>query len=241
MLVDSSDTDVFVNLVYHLHKTWTLQKLYVKRGTSKTKKTVPVHQLIEQLDSKLVSCLVAIHALSGCDSTSKVGPKLAGLKVSMDLSLLQEFGVAVLSQQMINNAEMFLVSTLKKSDCSTFDEYRWEQYHNSKLELDFNQLVCCSSTIQEHIKRAYLQCKMWLQAPTPASTNPDPLEYGYEETEDGIRPVILPVPCRPEDLPPACKCPTSCMSVKTCTCRGKNIKCVTFCAYVKAKCRNPTK
>ncbi|KAG1659915.1 Dual 3',5'-cyclic-AMP and -GMP phosphodiesterase 11 [Nymphon striatum] len=191
-LVDSPDTDVFVNLIFHFNTTWQLQKLYVKLGNRKTKKTVPVHLLVDQLDNGLVSCLPAIHALSGCDSTSKVGPKLSGLKASIDLSLLEGFGVKELSPQITSNAEKFLVSGLKKTDCSTFDEYRWEQYHNSKKELDFNQLVCCSSTIREHIKRAYLQCKMWLQAPTPAVTKPDPLQYGYEATDVGITPVILP-------------------------------------------------
>ena len=157
VLVDSPDTDVFVNLIFHFHKTWQLQKLFVKLGKRKNKKAVPVHLLVDQLDNNLVSCLPAIHALSGCDSTSKVGPKLSGMKASMDLSLLEGFGVEELSPQMISNAEKFLVSGLKKTDCSTFDEYRWEQYHNAKKELDFNQLVCCSSTLGEHIKRAYLQ------------------------------------------------------------------------------------
>ncbi|KAG1651586.1 GTP-binding protein yptV2 [Nymphon striatum] len=196
VLVDSPDTDVFVNLIFHFNKSWQLQKLYVKLGNRKTKKTVPVYLLVDQLDNGLVSCLPDIHALSDYDSTSKVGPKLSGLKTSMDLSLQEGFGVEELSPEITNNSEKFLVSGLKKTDCSTFDEYRWEQYHNSKQELDFNQLVCCSSTLREHIKRAYLQCKMWLQAPTPAVTKPDPLQYGYEATDVGIAPVILPVSYR---------------------------------------------
>ena len=53
---------------------------------------------------------------------------VSGLKASMDLSLLEGFGVKELSPQMTNNAEKFLVSGLKKTDCSTFIEYRWEQY-----------------------------------------------------------------------------------------------------------------
>ena len=93
VLVDSHDTDVFVSLIYHFNKIWQLQKLYVKLGKGKTKKNVPVHLLVDQLDNGLVLCLPAIHALSGCDSTSKVGPKLSRLRSSMDLTLLQGFGV----------------------------------------------------------------------------------------------------------------------------------------------------
>ena len=93
VLVDSPDTDVFVNLIFHLNKIWQLQKLYMKLGNRKKKKFVPVHLLVDQLDNGLVSCLPAIHVLSGCDSTSKVGPKMSGLTASMNLSLLEGFGV----------------------------------------------------------------------------------------------------------------------------------------------------
>ena len=183
---------------------------------------------LTQLHYNLVSRLPAIHALSGCDTTSKVGSKLSGIKSSVDLSLLYGFGEEELSAEMINKAEQFL-SALKKTDCSTFDEYCWEQYHNSSKELNFNQLVCCSSTIQEHNKRAYLQSRIWYQAPTPSVTKFDPLQYGYETTDVGIIPIILPVPPRPNDLPPPCKYPTSGISTKTCTCGQMNIECVLFC------------
>ena len=133
----------------------------MKLGYWKSKKPVSVHLLVDQLDNGLVSCLLAIHALSSCNSTSNVGPIVSGLTTSMNLSLLEGFGVEDLSPQMTSNAEKFLVSGLQKTDCSTLDEYRWEQYHNYKKELDLNQLVCCSSTIHEHIKQAYLQCTMW--------------------------------------------------------------------------------
>ena len=121
VLVDSPDTDVFVNLIFHFKETWQLQKLFVKLGNRKSKKTLQVHVVVDQLDNNLVSCLPAIHALSRCDSTSKVGPKL--------------------SPHLISNAGKFLVNGLKKTDCSTFDEYHREQYHNSKKERNFNQLV----------------------------------------------------------------------------------------------------
>ena len=61
---------------------------------------------------------------------SKVGPKLSGIKSSVDLPLLDGFGVEELSARTINEAEQFVLSALKKTDCSTFDEYLWEQYHN---------------------------------------------------------------------------------------------------------------
>ena len=169
-----------------------------------------------------------------------MSPKLSGIKSSVDLSLLDRFGVEELSARVINKAELFLLSALKKTDCPTFDEYRWEQYHNSNKKRNFNLLVCCSSTIQEHIKRTYLQSRIWYQAPTPSVTILDPLQYEYETTDVGIIPIILPVPPGPNDLPPPCKCLTSCISTKTCTCRQINIECVLFCGFSRdRKCGNP--
>ena len=71
----------------------------------------------------------------------------------MDLHLLEGFDIEELSPQMIRSTEKFLVSGIRKTNSSTFNEYRWEQ-------------------------------------------------YGYKATDIGITPVILQVPCRPDDLPP---------------------------------------
>ena len=107
----------------------------MKLGSRKNKKIVPIHLLVEQLHYNLFSRLPAIHAQSGCDTTRKVGPKLSRIKLSLHLSLLDGFGVEKLSAGMINKAEQFLLSALKKTACSTFNEYRCEQYHNSNKKL----------------------------------------------------------------------------------------------------------
>ncbi|KAG1681452.1 hypothetical protein GQR58_011842 [Nymphon striatum] len=63
---------------------------------------------------ELMSCLSAVHALSGFDSTSKVGPKLSGVKV-----------VVYAGGLVWNNCHpddklcrQFFVPALKKTDCS---------------------------------------------------------------------------------------------------------------------------
>lgn len=80
VLVLSPDADVLTCLLYHLQKTWTLDELYLKLGRGKT---VPLHMLVQKLEHDIVANLPAIHALSGCDTTSKVGSKLACLKKSL--------------------------------------------------------------------------------------------------------------------------------------------------------------
>ena len=114
VFVDSPDTDVFVILFYRCKNTWNPQKLFVKLGSRKNKKIVQIHLLVEQLHYNLVSRLPDIHALSGCDTTSKMGPKLSGIKSFVYLSLLDGFCEEEVSAQMINTVEQFLLSGLKK-------------------------------------------------------------------------------------------------------------------------------
>ena len=61
--------------MFRCKNTWNLQKLFSKFNSRENKKIVPIDLLVEHLHYNLVSRLPAIHALSGCDTTSKVGPK----------------------------------------------------------------------------------------------------------------------------------------------------------------------
>ena len=122
VLVLSSDTDVLVSFIYHLKSSWNqLESLYMRLGMGKTGKTFPLHVLIRELDTNLIKMLPALHSLSGCDTTSKVGSKLACFKMSLNLELLEGFGIQPLTPNMSSKAEKFLLSCFPKSrDLSTF-------------------------------------------------------------------------------------------------------------------------
>ena len=223
--VISPDSDVFCSLVYHFKHTWHLNELFMRLGQGRTRRTVAIHTIVQGLDEILVANLPAIHALSGCDTTSRVGPKLACINKTVELSNVDDFGRSPLNEEMITNAERFLLQCLKKQrDVLTFDDYRYEQYYDS---VDFNKLVCCSSTIREHIKRAYYQSMLWYTAANPPTSFPDPINYGYQRKQETLTPVIISGDNRPSDLPPPCTCKTC--SRQTCVCRLNNWSCSKFC------------
>jgi len=135
VLVNSADTDAFINLIYHFKLSFDIDELYVTiGGTKRTRKTVPLHgcslcllidlalfgpllhslynrdwptrggrrsvesssyalsstyKLAQQLNPMVIDCLPAIHALTGCDTTSKVGTKGAVFKKSVDFDLIK--------------------------------------------------------------------------------------------------------------------------------------------------------
>ena len=49
-------------------------------GQSDSATAVPVHSLVDHMNADVVDILPPVHALTGCDTTSKVGTKSATLK-----------------------------------------------------------------------------------------------------------------------------------------------------------------
>ena len=137
--------------------------------------------LLKELDKALIDILPAVHALTGCDTTSKVGIKKATLKAAecTGSELLSSFGKEPLSDDRIAAAEKFLVGCL--SDASTMkssDELRYHQYHKKSFKFNLEKLAATSNTIHTHIMRAYFQCNRWVNAASVESITLDPLEYG---------------------------------------------------------------
>ena len=67
VFVASRDTDAFIILMYHF-------KMWRKHGVNEiwaihNDQISPIHEAVDNLDPNIVNILLAIHALSGCDTT----------------------------------------------------------------------------------------------------------------------------------------------------------------------------
>ena len=144
---------------------------------------IPVHLLVKKLDPLFVECLPAIHSLTGCDTTSKVGSKTAVFKKDINSNLIKGFGKhSEITLNEIANAETFLLQVLGENETITFDKYRLMQYLDPQKKLSLNSLVCCSATIAEHIKRSHMQTNLWVNSnKLQCSDNQelDPTNFGY--------------------------------------------------------------
>jgi hypothetical protein len=115
LFVVSNDTDVIVILLYHipLFQEHNLEELWVRAGKGDTTRYVPLHTLYQHLGHQLCSVLPAVHSLTGCDTTSKIGTKKAALKADPE-KFLGSFGVTpTLPQVTIEKAENYLEGTSK--------------------------------------------------------------------------------------------------------------------------------
>ena len=78
----SNDTDVIVALLFDIpiFLQQGLKELWVRAGRGNTICFLPLHIMYASLGADLCAVLPALHSLTGCDITSKIGTKKAALK-----------------------------------------------------------------------------------------------------------------------------------------------------------------
>ncbi|KAG1647324.1 Down syndrome cell adhesion molecule-like protein 1 [Nymphon striatum] len=71
IVVTASDTDILILLLAHFNKL-TCSQLWLKAGTSKKPKYVPIHDIRKQLgfSDQVYEIIPAFHAITGCDTVS---------------------------------------------------------------------------------------------------------------------------------------------------------------------------
>ena len=123
VVIISGDTDVMV-LALYFHtdlKTNGLSELWMRAGVGDSTRYIPLH-LISERKPELFSVLPAIHILTGCYTTSKVGTKLSALKPPA-AQLLSEFGKSLSSpnqDEVIRKSVQYLVQVLKPNSACIF-------------------------------------------------------------------------------------------------------------------------
>ena len=150
-------------------------------GQGNTTRAVPIHDLVKAMPHSLVTVLPAVHPLSGCDTTSKVSTKHSAFKAAEQGGkyLLNDFGILELSRDMEIKAEQFLVNTMGGVKVDSLDKLRYHQYHHKGSKNNFEKLAPTSSSIQLHIKRAYLQSYQWINATNAIMVPLNPTDFGY--------------------------------------------------------------
>lgn len=116
VVVMTRDTDVVLLLTYHFAKM-RCSHLWVMSGTARDTKYIPVHDICSKLMPEQVSHLLAFHAITGCDSTSKFASitKVGAWKAfsGTNCELLGRLGQSPLEEDVISNVEKFVVKLYK--------------------------------------------------------------------------------------------------------------------------------
>ena len=110
---------------------------------------------------------------------------------------------------------------------------------------DERSIAClppCKDSLDEHIKRAYWQTRIWLHSDIASADLGNPAEYGWEKSEDVLKPVLYSGIGAVQLLSGLyCKCKkmkkNACAN--NCPCEALKLECIELCNCYGSSCRNP--
>ena len=242
VVVSARDTDVLILLIVHFEKM-ACNKLWMKAGTSKKPKYIPIHDVCEKLSGTLplLETLIPFHALSGCDTVSYFlghSKKTAWKLFIKDYHLLQDIGKGVLNEQMLKDAEQFVCRMYGVPEIDSCDEARVTLFCKLKSP---EVLPPTTDALQFHIQRAHYQAMVWRQAALPQPILPSPVSSGWVLQDGVLKPRLTskaPVPETCVEIV-SCSCTTGCSSLR-CTCKKGRLYCTGACKCCQGDvpCRN---
>lgn len=228
VVVHSPDTDVLVICLAVADKVSSA--LYFCTGTGDKRRNIDITKLSKVLGKAVTSNLVAMHALSGCDTTSAfygIGKKTSFATLGKHGYLLDSLGIEFdPSEEVYRNTETFVVYCYSngKGSATTVNTYRYMEFLRSEAK---NQNIPpCQSTLRLHIQRANYQAAIWKRVLEPMAIIPSPIGRGWDEN---LQPVFLneaPAPKKLMELQ-VCTCKRGCCT--SCRCKKNSLSCTPAC------------
>lgn len=234
ILVLCDDTDVFVLLVYFYWK-WQVSDLVLTMKRLSDGKSISIGATSVKLGDKCGQ-LLALHALSGCDTVSFPYGKGKASALSLlhkhgDLGL-EVFGDMSTSDDQIKSTGITFFNLWYGSKTQTsMNELRHALFTSNAKTPKIKSLPPTDEGIIEHLRRAHLQTMVWKFANQKDPPIVDLSKFGWKiET--------IPVPkygvtdIAPKDVLKviACSCSTAnACSRNNCSCKAAGLSCTTFC------------
>lgn len=242
VVVSARDTDVLVLLVAHFHKM-ACTKLWMKAGTSKHQKYIPVHDIQQalQFTQPVFEALIPFHAVTGCDTVSyfaEHGKKRAWKVFITDNHLVKDLGRGELTPTKMKNAEKFVCKLYGVPESNSCDQARVKLFCKFKTQ---ETLPPTTDALQFHIQRAHYQSMVWNQAANPQQVLPSPETLGWTMDGGQLSPQLTSLGPIPESCKNivSCGCTKGCTSLN-CTCRKGKLVCTVACKCIDSSimCRN---
>lgn len=239
VVVSTNDTDVYVLLIRHF-ENFKCEELWLEIDSRKRSEFLPIHQVSAQISPALKTNLLAYHAILGSETTSY----LAGITKTGSWKLYEKhFGLLTSFrtgsyENAKQAAEQFVVKLYKvEQGVGTVNVARYVLFRKLK-QLD--KLPPTSDTLDQHLKRAFYQVKIWENSNLRTPTNLLHEDYGWMANECGrYEPVLMTLPPITNDCLTVitCGCKGQCAS-KNCKCRKHRLPCTPICNCA-ANCNNP--
>ena len=239
VILKATDTDVLVLAVYYFPQLKNTTHLWLETGTvtatTNQKRFVPVHEICSSI-SHLCALLPALHALTGCDSTSaffNIGKTTMMNVVSKsDIDDLQNLVIlggtdtrveaaVEVSRQFV--AKLYDPKGKEKRNHQNLNKLR-TKYAGSKTT-SLAKLPPSEPAFTEHVKRVMWQTRIWVHSHIAKPQLGDPEDFGWQMEGGGLAPHFYDGPSAAEMID---------QLICTKTCKGKR-KCGEECSCFQAK------
>ena len=201
------------------------QGLFFKIHSQKSR-TLACHLAAEYLSATVCKMLPALHAFTGCDTTSKVGAK----KKALDLVYVDKKYVNALSTlgdtyqfnyQQFRILESLYLQLLGKNGETADDARRLIFNRSCGIGINMANIPCTSDALYQHTLRAFTQTYIWKNALYSYYSPIDFTQWGYYKSEDNaILPKFMTKNALPENVVKPCKCKKTC-NTKAFNCKKK--------------------
>ena len=229
-------TDLLVLLLYHAKET-VHDIIFMPRKSSPKKVNLSVKSILKSLQTDLTENLLFIHALTGCDTTSRLqgigkGTALKRLSSSSELCKLgQKFMQSSADPtEIIKAGEKAIMILYHVKGNNTLDSMRYTKFLDlvsTKLnQVEPSSLPPTSSSAKYHSMRVYLQVQQWKDP--KCSLKPE--HWGWRKSKGVYIPIASDLEPAPKDLLKVfwCNCQGDCNS-RMCTCRKYSRECSVAC------------
>ncbi|KAJ8377274.1 hypothetical protein AAFF_G00261830 [Aldrovandia affinis] len=247
VLIDD-DTDLLILLIYHANlKSHNLFFTPEPKKSTKKPRVWNIKAVKQQLGPSVCTHILFIHAIAGCDTTSRlygIG-KGAPLKKFTTSSEFHEQATVFDTQsastaEVVSAGENALLCLYNGKPGEGLDSLRHnrfcEKVATSTSHVQPQSLPPTSAAAKYHSLCVYYQVQQWKGTVDELL----PQEWGWKESDGGLVPVQTDLPPAPLELLRVirCTCKTDCSSLR-CTCKKHDIECSVACSNCKGSgCAN---
>ncbi|OWF46189.1 hypothetical protein KP79_PYT26260 [Mizuhopecten yessoensis] len=245
--VIGEDTDLLVLLCHHADPNQYPIIFKSDKQVGRKLKIWDISKTIKSLGEDICNLLPFIHAITGCDTTSRlfgIGKNI-GLKKCKENAYFMEQGKTFIhssssKDEVIKAGAECIVQMYGGLQHEGLDILRWRKFTSKVVSghvgVQIKTLPPTSDAAKYHSLRTYLQCQQWINN----GQNLDPTEWGWYIQNGKLFPVKSSIAPAPEQLMKMikCNCKLNC-DTKRCTCRRNGLECSAACGECRGiNCTN---
>ncbi|XP_073240418.1 uncharacterized protein [Porites lutea] len=234
------DTDLLVLLCFYTRSDSFDLYFKAEPKANSRRRVWNMKKVKEQLGDDVCHDLLFLHAILGCDTTSRVHGigKAAALKKYANSLHFREQAKVFNSPSTVDDivvaGENALVSLYGGKPGEKLNGMRYQGYceklATNSSQIQPQNLPPTSAAARHHSLRVYLQVKQWKGENEGMSLE----DYGWKVTEGQVPPRMTDLPAAPESRLQMirCNCSSDCASAR-CTCRKHGLECSPACGQCR--------